>query len=55
MRTDGQTIRGNEMDMGKVKAWAKRAFSRERISVATSKLVVAGYLGIVLAQVIQTY
>jgi hypothetical protein len=55
MRTDGQTIRGNEMDMGKVKAWAKRTFSSEKIAVATCKLVVAGYLGIVLAQVIQTY
>ena len=55
MRTDGQTIRGNEMDMGKVKSWAKRTFSRERTSMAISKLVVAGYVGIVLAQVIQTY
>jgi hypothetical protein len=55
MRTDGQTIRGNELDMDKVKAWAKRTFTRERIAVATAKLVVAGYLGIVLAQVIQTY
>ena len=35
MRTDGQTIRGNEMDLGKVKAWAKRTFSREKIAVAT--------------------
>jgi hypothetical protein len=55
MRTDGQTIRGNEADMGKVKAWAKRTFSKERTSVAVSKLVVAGYVGIVLAQVFQTY
>jgi len=55
MRNDGQTLRGNEMDMGKVKAWAKRTFSRERTSVAVSKMVVAGYVGIVLAQVIQTY
>ena len=55
MRTDGQTIRGNEMDMGKVKAWAKRTFSRERIAVASAKLVVAGYLAIVLAQVLQSY
>ena len=55
MRTDGQTLRGNETDMGRVKAWAKRTFSRERISVATSKLVVAGYVGIVVAQVLQTY
>jgi len=55
MRTDGQTIRGNETDMGKVKTWAKRTFSRERIAVATAKLVVAGYVGIVLAQVFQSY
>jgi hypothetical protein len=55
MRTDGQTIRENEMDMGKVKAWAKRTFSKERIAVATAKLVVAGYVGIVVAQVLQTY
>ena len=55
MRTDGQTVKGNEMDMGKVKAWAKRTFSKERISMATAKLVVAGYVGICLAQVLQTY
>jgi hypothetical protein len=55
MRTDGQTIKGNEMDMGKVKAWAKRTFSKERIAVVSCKLVVAGYVGIVLAQVVQTY
>jgi hypothetical protein len=55
MRTDGQTIRRNEMDMGKVKAWAKRTFSRERIAVGTARLVVAGYLGIVLAHILQTY
>jgi hypothetical protein len=55
MRTDGQTIRGNEMDIGKVKAWAKKTFSRERIAVVSCKLVVAGYAGIVLAKVLQTY
>jgi hypothetical protein len=55
MRTHGQTIRGNELDTGKVKALVKRTFSRERIAVATCKLVVAGYVGIVLAQVLQTY
>ena len=55
MRTDGQTLRGNETDMGKVKAWAKRTFSRERTSLAISKLAVAGYMGIVLAQVLQSY
>ena len=55
MRTDGQTIRGNEMDMGKVKAWAKRTFSKERTSVAVAKLVVACYVGVALTQVLQTY
>ena len=55
MRTDGKTIRGNGMDMGRVKAWAKRTFSKERTSLAISKLVVAGYVGIALSQVLQTY
>ena len=43
MRTDGQTIRGNEMEMGKVKALAKRTFSKERMAVVAGKLVVAGH------------
>ena len=55
MRTHGHTLRGNEMDMGKVKSWANRTFSRERTSLAISKLVVAGYMGIVLAQIVQAY
>lgn len=55
MRTAGRTIRGNELDMGKVKARAKRTFSKERMAGAGAKLVVAGYVGIVLAQVLQTY
>ena len=55
MRTDGQTIKGNEMDMGKVKAWVKRTVSGERVAVGIAKLVVAGYLGMVLAHVIHTY
>ena len=55
MRTDGQTVRGNEMDMGRVEAWAKRTFSKDRITVLSCKLVVAGYLGIVLAQVLLSY
>jgi hypothetical protein len=55
MRTDGHTVRGNEMGLGKGKAWARRMFSKERVSVATAKLVVAGYVGIALAQVLQTY
>jgi hypothetical protein len=55
MRTDGQTVRGNEMDLGGLKAWAKRTFSKERTSAAISKLVVAAYAGICLAQVLQSY
>ena len=55
MRTHGETLRGNETDMGKVKSWAKRTFSRERTALAISKLVVAGYVGIVLAQVVGSY
>jgi len=55
MKTDGQTLRGIETDMGRVKAWAKRTFNSEKIAVATCKLVVAGYVGIVLAQVLQSY
>jgi hypothetical protein len=55
MRTDGQTVRGNEMDMGTVEAWAKRTFSKERMAVTVAKLVVAGYVGIVLAQILQAY
>jgi hypothetical protein len=55
MRTDGQTIRGNEMDMGRVKGWAKKTFAGERISVVSCELVVAAYVGIVLAQVFLSY
>jgi hypothetical protein len=55
MRTDGQTIRGYEMNMGKMRAWATRTFSRERLALASAKLVVAAYLGIVLARILQTY
>ena len=55
MRADGQTIRGNEMDMGKVRDWVKRTFSKERIAGAIAGLVFAGYVGIFLAQVIQVY
>jgi hypothetical protein len=55
MRTDGQTIRGTEMDIGRVKAWAKKTFTKERMSVATARLVMAGYVGIVLAQIFHSY
>lgn len=55
MRRDGQTIRTNEMDLGKVKARTKRIFSEEGIAVVFCRIVVAGYLGIVLAHVLQSY
>ena len=58
MRTHGETLRGNEMDMGKVKSWAKRTFSRERMAEAglvAATLVVTGYLGSVLVKGIETY
>ncbi len=50
MRTNGQTIRGNEMviphvDLESVKEWAKRSFTRERIvgiAVSGSTLTVLG-------------
>ena len=54
MRTDGQAVSGNEMDMAKVKALVKRAFSKERISVVSCELVVACYIGVVLAQIFLT-
>ena len=55
MKRDGQTLRGNELDPGRVKAWAKRALSSRWIAVTIAKLVVAGYVGIALVQVVQTY
>lgn len=63
MRTDGQTIRGNEMvvphvNLESVKAWAKAALSKERIAeaaVVAATLVLSGYLGSVLFTGIQTY
>ena len=60
MRTDGQTVRGNEMvapqlNIQSIKEWAKRAFSKERSAEATARLVVLSYVGIVLAQIFLTY
>jgi hypothetical protein len=63
MRTDGQTIRRNELaiphvDLESVKAWAKATFTKERmaeIGVVAATLVVTGYLGAVLVKGIQTY
>ncbi len=63
MRTDGQTIRGNELaiphvDLEFVKEWAKAAFTKKRmaeVGVVAATLVVTGYLGAVLFRGIQTY
>jgi len=60
MKTDGQSVRGNEMvtpqlNMESVKEWAKKAFTREKSAEATARLVVLSYVGIVLAQVFLTY
>ena len=60
MRTDGQTVREDEMvapqlNMESVKEWAKRAFSKERSVEATARLVVLSYVGILLAQIFLTY
>jgi hypothetical protein len=63
MRTDGQTLRGNEMVtphvvLESVKAWAKATLTRERVAEAglvTATLVVTGYLGSVLVKGVETY
>ena len=63
MRTDGQTIRGNELaiphvDLESVKEWAKATFTKERMAeagVVAATLVVTGYLGSVLVKGIETY
>jgi len=63
MRTDGQTLRGNEMaiphvDLESVKEWAKATFTKERmaeVGVVTATLLVTGYLGSVLVKGIETY
>ncbi len=63
MRTDGQTLRGNEMpiphvDLESVKEWAKATFTKERMAeagVVVATLIVTGYLGSVLVKGIETY
>jgi len=60
MRTDGQTVRGNEMvapqlNLESVKEWAKRVLSKESSEVRFARLVVLSYIGIVLAQIFLTY
>ncbi len=63
MRTDGHTLRGNQLaiphvNLEAVKAWAKEVFTKERIAeagVVAATLVVTGYLGTVLFRGIQTY
>ena len=63
MRTDGQTLRGNEMaiphvDLESVKAWAKATFAKERmaeVGVVAATLVATGFVAAVLFVGIQTY
>ena len=63
MRTDGQTLRRNEMviphvDLESVKEWAKATLTKERmaeVGVVAATLVVTGYLGSVLVKGIETY
>ena len=63
MRTDGQTLGGNEravpyVDLDSLKGWAKATFTRERmaeVGVVAATLVVTGYLGLVLVKGIETY
>jgi len=54
MRTDGQTLRGNEMaipqvDLDSVKEWAQRTFTRERIVDAAVCVSTVSVLGMVLS------
>ena len=63
MRTDGQTIRGNEMviphvNLESVKEWARSTFTKERmaeVGLVAATLVVTGYLGSALVKGIETY
>ena len=63
MRTDGQTIKGNEMviphvDLESVKEWARSTLTKERmaeVGLVAATLVVTGYLGSVLVKGIETY
>ena len=54
MRTDGQTLRGNEMaiphvDLESVKGWAKRIFTKERIVDAAISASTVTVVGVVLS------
>ena len=53
MRTDGQTIRGNEMviphvDLESVKEWAKATFTKERIHEAALCAATVSLIGVVV-------
>ena len=62
MRTDGQTLRGNEMvaphvDLESARAWAKRTFSRDRIAdvvVSASTVTVLGTVFFTLYRAMET-
>jgi hypothetical protein len=54
MRTDGRTLRGNEMviphvDLESVKGWAKRTFTRERIVDVAMCASTVTVMGVVLS------
>jgi uncharacterized membrane protein len=61
MRTDGQTLRGNEMviphvDLEAVKEWTKRTLTRERIvdvAISASTVAVVGMVLSVLYRAMQ--
>ena len=63
MRTDGQTIRGNErgiphVDLQAVKEWAKRAFAKERmvdVVVCASTVTVLGMVLHMLHMALETH
>ncbi len=53
MRTDGQTLRGNEtviphVDLESVKGWAKATFTRERIREAALCAATVSLIGVVV-------
>ena len=53
MRTDGRTLRGNEMviphvDLESVKGWAKGTFTRERIREAALCAATVSLVGVVV-------
>jgi hypothetical protein len=61
MRTDGQTLRGNEMviphvDLESVREWARRALTKERIvdvAISASTVTVVGMVLSVLYRAMQ--